>query len=75
MAKYNLVQHLWAHHNVVVESSKPEHSSTWEEGPRVQDHTTMNAKVLSNPLAWFRRNDQKAIARAKRHTFLEWDRL
>jgi hypothetical protein len=36
--KYNLVQHLWAQHNVVVELGKPEHPSTWEEGPRVQIH-------------------------------------
>ncbi len=35
IAKYNLVQHLWAHHNVA----------------RFQDHATMNAKVLSNLLA------------------------
>jgi hypothetical protein len=35
----------------------------------------MNAWVLSNPLAQFHRNEQKAIARAKKHTFLEWDRF
>jgi hypothetical protein len=42
---------------------------------KVQDHTTMNARVLSNPLTWFCCNEQKAIIRAKRHAFLEWDRL
>jgi hypothetical protein len=36
---------------------------------------TMNAWVLSNPLAQFHRNEQEAIAKAKKHTFLEWDRL
>jgi hypothetical protein len=35
----------------------------------------MNAWVLSNPLARFHRDEQKAIAKAKRHAFLEWDRL
>jgi hypothetical protein len=35
----------------------------------------MNAQVLSNPLTWFCCNEQKAIARARRHIFLDWDRL
>jgi hypothetical protein len=35
----------------------------------------MNARVLSNILACFRYNEQKAIARDRRHAFLEWDRL
>jgi hypothetical protein len=36
---------------------------------------TMNAHVLNNPLAQFWHNEQKVIVKAKRHTFLEWDRL
>jgi hypothetical protein len=47
--KYSLVRHLWAHHNVVMELNKPGCPSIWEEGPRVQDHTAMNARVSSNP--------------------------
>jgi hypothetical protein len=35
----------------------------------------MNARVLSNLLAWFHRNEQKAIDKAKRHTFLECNKL
>jgi hypothetical protein len=35
----------------------------------------MNARVLSNPFTWFHHNGQKVIAKARRHTFLEWDRL
>jgi hypothetical protein len=58
-----------------MESSKPKCPSTWEQGPKVQDHMTMNARVLNNPLAQFHRNEQKVIARVKRHAFLEWDRL
>ncbi len=73
MTKYNLVWHLRAHHNVVMELNKPGHSSTWEEGLRVQDHMAMNAQVLSNPLAWFRHNEQKAIVRDGKHAFLKWD--
>jgi hypothetical protein len=41
----------------------------------VQDHVAMNAWVLSNPLAQFCHNEQKVIARVKRHAFLKWDRL
>ncbi len=74
-AKYNLVWHLWAHHNVTMESSKPKHPFTREHGPRVQDHMAMNERVLNNLLVWFRHNEQKAIARAKRHALLEWDML
>ncbi len=46
-----------------------------EEGMRVQDHVAMNAWVLNNPLVRFHCNEEKAIVRAKRCTFLEWDRL
>jgi hypothetical protein len=49
-AKYNLVQHLWACHNVVMEPSKPRRPSTQEEGPKVQDHVAMNAQVLNKRL-------------------------
>jgi hypothetical protein len=39
-----------------------------------QDHMAMNVQVLSNPLAWFYCNEQ-IIAKVRRHTNLEWDRL
>ncbi len=74
-ANYNLVRHLHAHHNVVMEPGNPKHPSTWEEGERNQNHVAMNVLVLSNPWAWFHRNEQKAIVRAKKHTLVEWDRL
>jgi len=48
--KYNLVWHLQACHNVTMELDKPRCSSTQKLGPKVQDHATMNAQVLSNPL-------------------------
>jgi len=41
----------------------------------VQNQVAMNALVLSNPLARFCHNKQKAIARAKRRAFLKWDKL
>ncbi len=51
IVKYNFVRHLRACHNVTMELGKPEHPSTWEQGPRVQDHMAINAQVLSNHLA------------------------
>jgi hypothetical protein len=59
MAKYNLVRHLQVSHNVVMELGKHGCPSTWEEGPRVQDHAAMNAQVLSKPLAHFRHNEER----------------
>jgi hypothetical protein len=73
--KYNLIQHLQTHHNVTMELSKLEHPSTWEQGLKVQGHAAMNAHVLSNPLAQFCRNEQKVIAKARKHITLEWDKL
>ncbi len=51
MAKYNLVRHLRVCHNVTMELGKRGRPSTREQGPRVQDHATMNLQVLNNPLA------------------------
>ncbi len=65
--KYNLVWHLRAHHNVVMDPCQPGCPSTREEGLRVQDHTAMNLWVLNNPLACFCRNEQKAIAWVRKH--------
>ncbi len=50
-AKYNLVRHLRACHNVTMEPNKLGCPSIQEEGPRHQDHTTMNVRILNNPLA------------------------
>jgi hypothetical protein len=58
-----------------MELGKPRCPSTWEEGLRVQNHVAKNAQCLSNPLAHFCHNEQKAIVRTKRHALLEWDRL
>jgi hypothetical protein len=69
------VRHLRVHHNVTMEPSKLGHPSTQEQGPRIQDHEAMNVWVLSNPLACFHHNEQKAIVKVKRHAFLEWDGL
>ncbi len=75
IVKYNLVWHLQVHHNVTMEPGKPICPSTWEQIPKVQNHAAMNVRVLNNPLTWFHYNEQKAIVRARRHAFLEWDRF
>jgi len=75
MPKYNLVQHLWAHYNVVMESNKPECPSIQKEGLNIKITWPSTHQVLSNHLAWFYHNDQKAIARPWRHVNLKWDRL
>jgi hypothetical protein len=63
------------HHNMTMEPSKFICPFIREEGLRHQDHLVMNAQVLSNLLAQFCRNEHTAIARAKKHTNLEWDRI
>jgi hypothetical protein len=55
--KYNLVQHLQTCHNVTMELGKLGHPSTRKQGLRVQNHATMNAHVLNNPLIWFYHNE------------------
>jgi hypothetical protein len=75
MAKYNLIRHLQACHNVVMEMGKPKRPSIQEKGPRHQDHMAMNVWVLSNLLVWFHHNEQKTIVKPRRHANLEWDRL
>jgi hypothetical protein len=57
MTEYNLVWHFWARHNATMEPSKLDHPSIQKQGLKVQDHMAMNAQVLSNPLAQFRRNE------------------
>jgi hypothetical protein len=42
MAKYNLVWHLQARHNVTMEPCKPRRPSIQEWGLKVQDHMAMN---------------------------------
>jgi hypothetical protein len=58
-----------------MELGKPKCPFTWEEGPRHQNHIAMNVWVLNNLLAQFCHNEQKVVARAKKHTNLEWGRF
>ncbi len=57
------------------QSAKPKCPFIREQGSKVQDHVAMNVWVLSNPLAQFCYNEQRAIVKARRHVTLEWDRF
>jgi hypothetical protein len=43
--------------------------------PKASRSCNHECASLEQPLAHFRRNEQKGIARARRHAFLEWDKL
>jgi len=58
-----------------MELGKPKHPSIREQGPKIQDHTTMNAQVLSNPLAQLCCNEQNVIAKVGNHATLQWDKF
>ncbi len=60
---------------LLMEQGKLGHPSTQHEGPRCQDHASMNTKVLVDPLVWLRLNDQKANVRTKRKVIEEWKQL
>jgi len=65
-AKWLLQRHLNGIHHLVMEQGKLGRPSTQNEGPRCQDHASMNTMVLVDPLASLQLNDQKANARTKK---------
>ncbi len=53
MAKYNLIWHLWVHHNVVMEFGKFRRPSTQKEGPipsKSHGHECAGLEQLSGPV-------------------------
>jgi hypothetical protein len=74
-AKWLLTQHLKEVHGLVAEKSKPGRPSTAAGGPRHQDHGKMNAHILGDVMAVQRRNDQKAVSRARAKVEREWNHL
>jgi hypothetical protein len=75
MAKWLLWKHFVGTHHLAMEQGKSFCPSTLHEGPRCQDHASMNAKVLANPLAQLQQNDQKANAHTKGKAIEEWEQL
>jgi hypothetical protein len=73
--KWLLQRHLDGTHHLVMEQGKLGHPFTQHEGPRCQDHASMNTKVLVDPLVSLRLNDQKANARTKRKVIEKWTQL
>jgi hypothetical protein len=50
MAKWLFWKHFVGTNHLAMEQGKSFCPSTWHEGPRCQDHASMNVKVLANPL-------------------------
>jgi hypothetical protein len=73
--KWLLTKHLKEVHGLVAKKSKPGKPLTAARGPRHQDHAKMNARILGNAMAVQRRNDQKAISRARAKAEREWNHL
>jgi hypothetical protein len=74
-AKWLLTKHLKEVHSLVAEKSKPRRLSTFEGGPRHQDHAKMNAYILGNAMVVQRRNDQKVANRARGKAKCKWNHL
>jgi len=48
VVKWILIAHLKKLHEFIVENGDPMHLSTCEKGPQRQNHSMMNARVLSD---------------------------
>ncbi len=71
--KWLLIARLKKMRNPVVEKGKIGRLSTHPKGPKQQNHTTMNAKVLSDPIMIVQWNKQKAAARTRITIVAKWD--
>jgi len=60
-------------HGLVAEKSKLRRPSTFEGGPRHQDHAKMNVRILGDAMVVQRRNDQKDVNRARAKVEHEWN--
>ncbi len=58
-AKWLLTKHLKEVHGLVGKKAKLRKPSTFEEGPRHQDHVKINVRILGDVMAVQRKNDQK----------------
>jgi hypothetical protein len=74
VAKWLLHEHLDNKHGLRMELSKYGRPIC-VGGPRQQNHHVMNARILSNPHARQKWNENKAFDRVKKKTELEWDEL
>jgi hypothetical protein len=60
-----LVRHLAKDHDMLVQPSRSNCPSIRPKGLCQQDHAYMDKRILGNPLAHLRRNEQKAINQSK----------
>ncbi len=64
--KWLLCSHVDKDHFFIMLASRYGRPSIREKGPRCQDHTTMNVRILGNPYKFHKRNEAKAMDRAKK---------
>ncbi len=69
------MKHLKEVHGLVAKKAKPGRPSTFEGGPRYQDHAKMNVHMLEDVMAMQRWNDQKVISHVRAKTQRDWDKL
>jgi len=62
-------------HGFVAKKAKFGKPSTFERGPRHQDHAKMNTHILGDAMAMQRRNDQKVANCTHAKAQHKWDKL
>lgn len=73
--KWLLIACLKKMHNLVVEKGKIGCLSTHPKGPKQQNHTTMNARVFSDPIMIMCWNKQKVATCTRITIVAKWDWL
>jgi hypothetical protein len=61
VAKWLFYQHLEQTHSLRMQAKKSRHPSICPWGPRQQDHSSMNVRILSNSHARQKWNEKKAL--------------
>ncbi len=74
-AKWLLCQHLDNKYGLHMQVGKFFRPSTRVGGPRQQNHHAMNARILNNPHARQKWNENKVLNRVKEKAKLEWAEL
>jgi hypothetical protein len=62
-------------HGLITKKAKPRRPSTFERGPRCQNHAKMNVPILGDAMAVQRWNDQKVVNYGHVKAHCKWDKL
>ncbi len=71
----HILGHMAKDHDMLMQPSRSSHPSTQPKGLCQQDHVYMDKRILGNPLAHLRKNEQKEIDQSKHKAIFEWDHL